>query len=77
MIIVFAVGMRGYEYKDWTIEQRWCAVLLFGLMGYNSTPPHLRKLPYNPRLPTLFLAQTPSILSRLCWRDGSGLSSIK
>ena len=36
VIIVYAVKLRGFEWKDWAIEQRWVAFLLFGLLGYNN-----------------------------------------
>lgn len=36
IIIVYAVKLRGFEWKDWAIEQRWVAFLLFGLLAYNN-----------------------------------------
>jgi len=36
VIILYAVKLRGFEWKDWAIEQRWVAFLLFGLLGYNN-----------------------------------------
>jgi uncharacterized membrane protein YgcG len=36
VIVLYAVKLRGFEWKDWAIEQRWVAFLLFGLLGYNN-----------------------------------------
>jgi len=36
VIIVYAFRLRGFKWNDWTIEQKWVAVLLFGLLGYNN-----------------------------------------
>lgn len=36
VIILYAIKLRGFEWKDWAIEQRWVAFLLFGLLGYNN-----------------------------------------
>lgn len=36
VIILYAIKLRGFEWKDWAIEQRWVACLLFGLLGYNN-----------------------------------------
>jgi hypothetical protein len=35
-IVIFAIKLRGFDWKDWNVEQRWVAVLLFGLLGYNN-----------------------------------------
>jgi len=35
-IILYSHKMRKYAWADWTFEQRWAAVLLFGVMGYNN-----------------------------------------
>lgn len=36
VIVIYAIKLRGFEWKDWAIEQRWVACLLFGLLGYNN-----------------------------------------
>jgi hypothetical protein len=55
-IVVFTIKMRGFDWKDWTIEQKWCGVLLFALLGYN-----------NPFYATIILAQNafPIFLDQL------------
>lgn len=55
-IVVFTIKMRGFDWKDWTIEQKWCGVLLFALLGYN-----------NPFYATIILAQNafPVFLDQL------------
>jgi len=36
IIVSFAIKLRGYAWRDWTLEQKWIAVLLFGLLAFNN-----------------------------------------
>jgi len=35
-VIVYAHQLRAFNWKDWTVEQRWAAILLFALMAYDN-----------------------------------------
>jgi Wntless-like, transmembrane domain/TMEM181, GOLD domain len=35
-LLVFAHRLRRFQWREWTIEQQWTVVLLFGLMGFNN-----------------------------------------
>jgi len=35
-VVVFAVQLRKFRWAEWSIEQKWTAVLLFALLGYND-----------------------------------------
>ncbi|KAH3762492.1 transmembrane protein [Pelomyxa schiedti] len=35
-ICVFAFFLRRLKFANWTVEQRWTAILLFALLGYNN-----------------------------------------
>jgi len=36
MIVSFAIKLRGFSWRDWTLEQKWISVLLFGLLAFNN-----------------------------------------
>eukprot|EP01121_Diplochlamys_sp_Union-15-3_P018716 TRINITY_DN687_c0_g1_i1.p1 TRINITY_DN687_c0_g1~~TRINITY_DN687_c0_g1_i1.p1 ORF type:complete len:497 (-),score=48.70 TRINITY_DN687_c0_g1_i1:54-1544(-) len=36
VILWYSHKLRMFKWKDWTIEQKWVSVLLFGLLGYNN-----------------------------------------
>jgi len=36
MIVSFAIKLRGFAWRDWTLEQKWISVLLFGLLSFNN-----------------------------------------
>jgi len=35
-IVSFAIKLRGFSWRDWTLEQKWISVLLFGLLAFNN-----------------------------------------
>jgi len=36
IIVSFAIRLRGFSWRDWTLEQKWISVLLFGLLAFNN-----------------------------------------
>jgi len=35
-VILYAHRLRTFHWSEWTLEQKWAAVILFGLMAYNN-----------------------------------------
>jgi len=36
ILIVYSYRLKGYSWHEWTFEQKWGAVLMFGLMAYDN-----------------------------------------
>jgi len=57
-VIIFSHRLRGFQWADWGFEQKWGAVLLFGLMAYDN--------PFYP-LEILVRGWFPIFLNRLLY----------
>jgi len=67
VVIIYAHILRNFRWYDWTLEQKWTTLLLFGLMAYNNPfyplellvdnwfPIFLNRLIYGTFLVMLFL----------------------